>query len=129
MRQNAASTFETLPPSSSYAYNSPAQPNASPGKNIDSRRNGCMVRTRFALLIVHFAFVAAAWARTSAADPPVLPAPPLSALEAQYLDNVRQVTYGLPRAGEGYFSPDGKSIVYQAFPVGYPFYQIYTQSL
>lgn len=50
-------------------------------------------------------------------------------LEAKYLANIRQVTSGLPRAGEGYFSPDGKSIVYQAYPIGYPFYQIYTQPL
>lgn len=49
--------------------------------------------------------------------------------EAEHLGNIRQVTSGLPRAGEGYFSPDGRSIVYQAYPVGYPFYQIYTQSL
>ena len=49
--------------------------------------------------------------------------------EAKHLANVRQVTSGLPRAGEGYFSPDGKSIIYQAYPVGYPFYQIYVQDL
>ena len=49
--------------------------------------------------------------------------------EAKHLGNVRQVTFGLPRAGEGYFSPDGKWIVYQAYPVGYPFYQIYLQKL
>ncbi len=49
--------------------------------------------------------------------------------EAKSLSNIRQVTMGLPRAGEGYFSPDGKSIVYQAYPVGYPFYQIYVQNL
>ena len=39
------------------------------------------------------------------------------------------MTFGLPRAGEGYFSPDGKWVVYQAYPVGYPFYQIYVQKL
>ena len=49
--------------------------------------------------------------------------------ESKYLKNIRQVTSGLPRAGEGYFSPDGKSIIYQAYPVGYPFYQIYVQDL
>jgi hypothetical protein len=64
-----------------------------------------------------------------AAEPSALPTPKLTALEAKALGNVRQVTFGLPRAGEGYFSPDGMSIVYQAYPVGYPFYQIYTQSL
>src|SRR6185295_20014843 len=29
----------------------------------------------------------------------------------------------------GYFSPDGGSIIYQAVPPGYPFYQIYEQRL
>lgn len=51
------------------------------------------------------------------------------AKEAESLANIRQVTFGLPRAGEGYFSPDGQWIVYQAYPVGYPFYQIYVQKL
>lgn len=49
--------------------------------------------------------------------------------EGKHLANLRQVTFGLPRAGEGYFSPDGETIVYQAYPVGYPFYQIYVQRL
>ncbi len=47
--------------------------------------------------------------------------------EGKHIANLRQVTLGLPRAGEGYFSPDGTRIVYQAYPLGYPFYQIYTQ--
>lgn len=55
--------------------------------------------------------------------------PSLTPAESSYLANLQQVTAGLPRAGEGYFSPDGRQIVYQAYPVGYPFYQIYTQSL
>lgn len=56
-------------------------------------------------------------------------APPVSELEGKSLRSVRQVTSGMEKAGEGYFSPDGKSIIYQAVPSGYPFYQIYTQSL
>jgi TolB protein len=52
-----------------------------------------------------------------------------SATEMRFLTNVRQVTTGFERAGEGYFSPDGNMIVYQAYPAGYPFYQIYTQPL
>jgi Tol biopolymer transport system component len=47
-------------------------------------------------------------------------------IEGEFLSNVRQVTSGFVRAGEGYFSPDGKTIVFQAVPQGYPFYQIYT---
>lgn len=53
----------------------------------------------------------------------------VAAQEGAHLSNIRQVTFGLPRAGEGYFSPDGETIVYQAYPVGYPFYQIYVQRL
>lgn len=49
--------------------------------------------------------------------------------EGKYLSNIRQVTSGMVKAGEGYFSPDGRSIVYQAQPLDYPFYQIYTQPL
>jgi len=51
------------------------------------------------------------------------------AAESRHLSNPRQVTFGLPRAGEGYFSPKGDWIVYQAYPIGYPFYQIYVQKL
>jgi Tol biopolymer transport system component len=49
--------------------------------------------------------------------------------EEKHLANIRQVTFGFPRAGEGYFSPDGKLVVFQAYPLGYPFYQIYVQPL
>ena len=50
-------------------------------------------------------------------------------IEGKFLTNIRQVTSGMVKAGEGYFSPDGKSIVYQAQPLDYPFYQIFTQPL
>lgn len=62
----------------------------------------------------------------------VLAAPPGvvdEAAEGKQIANLRQVTFGLPRAGEGYFSPNGEWIVYQAYPIGYPFYQIYVQRL
>ena len=50
-------------------------------------------------------------------------------LESKHLSNIRQVTKGMTKAGEGYFSPDGRSIIYQAVPQDYVFYQIYTQPL
>ena len=37
-----------------------------------------------------------------------------AAQEGRFLKNIRQVTYGFDRAGEGYFAPDGRSIVFQA---------------
>jgi len=51
--------------------------------------------------------------------------------EARYLRNIRQVTRGFVRAGEGYFSPDGRQIIFQAEEAGSgnPFYQIYIQDL
>ncbi|MGE3315778.1 MAG: biopolymer transporter Tol [Planctomycetaceae bacterium] len=55
--------------------------------------------------------------------------PSVAASEAKHLANIHQVTFGMPRAGEGYFSPDGEWIVYQAYPEGYPFYQIFVQKL
>src|SRR3954447_16739601 len=51
--------------------------------------------------------------------------------EAAHLHNVRQVTSDFVRAGEGYFSPDGSRIIYQAEEkgTGNPFYQIFAQDL
>lgn len=56
-------------------------------------------------------------------------APGEDSIESKYLANIRQVTSGFVKAGEGYFSPDAKDIVYQAVTAEYPFYQIYTQPL
>src|SRR5438270_6966665 len=51
-------------------------------------------------------------------------------LEAPYLKNVRQVTRDFVRAGEGYFSPDKKRIIFQAEEKGEnPFYQIFVMEL
>jgi Tol biopolymer transport system component len=51
--------------------------------------------------------------------------------ESRYLKNVRQVTSDYVRAGEGYFSPDGTKIIFQAEEkgTGNPFYQIFVQDL
>src|SRR5262245_44210442 len=51
--------------------------------------------------------------------------------EAVHLKNVRQLTSEFVRAGEGYFSPDGKQIVFQAEEkdTGNPFYQIFIMDL
>ena len=52
-------------------------------------------------------------------------------LEAVHLKNIRQVTRDFVRAGEGYFSPDGKRIIFQAEEkdTGNPFYQIFVMDL
>jgi TolB protein len=51
--------------------------------------------------------------------------------EDVHLKNVRQITRDFARAGEGYFSPDGKTIIFQAEEKGSgnPFYQIFTMDL
>lgn len=54
-----------------------------------------------------------------------------TAQESQYLKNIRRLTFQFVRAGEGYFSPDGKHIVFQAEErdTGNPFYQIFIMDL
>ncbi len=56
---------------------------------------------------------------------------PWEQAESARLKNVRQVTSDFVRAGEGYFSPDGKTIIFQAEEkgTGNPFYQIFTTDL
>ena len=50
--------------------------------------------------------------------------------EQTYLKNIRQVTKDYLRAGEGYFSPDGKKIIFQAEEKGEnPFYQMFVMDL
>lgn len=51
--------------------------------------------------------------------------------ETKYLSNIKQVTKDFVRAGEGYFSPDGKQVIYQAEEKDTvnPFYQIFAQDL
>jgi TolB protein len=51
--------------------------------------------------------------------------------EAVHFQNIRQVTRDFVRAGEGYFSPDQKQIIFQAEEpdTGNPFYQIFVMDL
>ncbi|HEV8543429.1 MAG TPA: peptidase M28, partial [Verrucomicrobiae bacterium] len=49
--------------------------------------------------------------------------------EARFIANVRQLTFE-GKSGEGYFSPDGKNIIFQSVrEAENPFYQIYILSL
>lgn len=56
---------------------------------------------------------------------------PWDKAESEHLRNIKLVTKDFVRAGEGYFSPDGKKIIYQAEERegGNPFYQIFIQDL
>src|SRR2546422_421616 len=50
--------------------------------------------------------------------------------ESQFLANIRQLTFEGRRSGEGYFSPDGKALIFQSErEPGNPFYQIYVLDL
>lgn len=53
------------------------------------------------------------------------------AQEAVHLTKIRAITSEYARAGEGYFSPDGKQVVFQAEEkgTGNPFYQIFIMDL
>src|SRR5436309_677983 len=62
---------------------------------------------------------------------PAQPPADWKAAEAAHLANIKQVTFDFVRAGEGYFSPDGRQIIFQAEEkgTGNPFYQIFVQDL
>lgn len=52
--------------------------------------------------------------------------------EENCLRNIQQVTFpsmGFDKAGESYFSPDSRSLIFQAVPQGEKYYQIYTMDL
>lgn len=79
------------------------------------------------------------WTRTASAGWPIcvaalgalLSRAPATADESRWLHNVRQITradMGLERAGEAYFSADGKRICFQAYPQGQTDYQIYVMN-
>ncbi len=50
-------------------------------------------------------------------------------MEARHLKNIRQVTFDFAKAGEGYFRPDGRAVIFQAAKPGEDDYQIYTLDL
>jgi TolB protein len=58
------------------------------------------------------------------------PADDWQAQESAHLQNIRQITRDFVRAGEGYFAPDGQSIIFQAEQQGdNPFYQMFVMNL
>lgn len=63
--------------------------------------------TMICSLLMASALVVQPQSATSADDPDK---------EALHLRNIRQVTFGFAKAGEGYFRPDGKGIIFQAVP-------------
>src|SRR5688500_2452390 len=50
--------------------------------------------------------------------------------EGAFLSNTRQLTFEGKRSGEGYFSPDGKALIFQSErEADNPFYQMYVLDL
>lgn len=60
---------------------------------------------------------------------PATPDPDVARNEARHLANIRQVTSGFARAGEGYFRPDARAVIFQASKRPEDEYQIYTLDL
>jgi Tol biopolymer transport system component len=60
-------------------------------------------------------------------DPPI-PVEEATKLESAHLSNLKQLT-DLGETGEGYFSPDGKQVIFQSIRGDHPFYQIYVRDL
>jgi len=86
--------------------------------------SACSVRAAVTVVVL----IAIPLVRPRAAE--ITPATPTEAgqpLETAFMAPPVRITTGTPRAGEGYFSADGRHICYQAVPEGYPFYQIFTQ--
>jgi Tol biopolymer transport system component len=73
---------------------------------------------------------ALAWFELAAACLPAVAGETNATVEALFLSNIRQLTYEGRRSGEGYFSPDGRALVFQSErEPGNPFYQIYLLDL
>jgi len=68
-------------------------------------------------------------ARSSSQHPPPKSAESSTARESQSLTNILQLTTGFDRAGEAYFSPDMRWIIFQAVPRGEKNYQMYLSRL
>src|SRR6478609_5800443 len=74
------------------------------------------MKVGFALLL----FLSATFARAESA----------AGDESTFLTNIRQLTFEGKRSGEGYFSADGKKMIFQSErEADNPFYQIYLMDL
>ena len=63
------------------------------------------------------------------AEPDEVDSTETAVMEARHLKNIRKVTFDFERAGEGYFRPDGRAVIFQAARPGESDYQIYTLDL
>jgi Tol biopolymer transport system component len=81
------------------------------------------MKVTFTRLLVAPLLLFGAWSSCVGADAK-------AASEAQFLANARQLTFEGRRSGEGYFSPDGKALIFQSErEADNPSYQIYLLNL
>jgi len=83
-------------------------------------------------MILSVAWIASTVSLGLGSDPQPGASDATTSAEEKYITNVKQLTdtsMGLLNAGEAYFSPDGKMIIFQATPIGKEDYQIYTLDL
>ncbi|MDA1229550.1 MAG: M28 family peptidase [Planctomycetota bacterium] len=88
--------------------------------------------TRLMLLAMSIWLITAISANAQTATPDITETSPVEsiALEAKLISRTRQLTFEGRRSGEGYFSADGRRMVFQSErEVGNPFYQIYLMDL
>src|SRR5437016_3254375 len=80
--------------------------------------NVLLMRMLWIYLVGLFLSAAGAFTPLAAGPPP--------AREGQFLSHARQLTFEGKRSGEGYFSPDGQSLIFQSErEPDNPFYQMY----
>lgn len=102
----------------------------SSARGVSAPRQHCQWQSIVAVLLTHCLTGSAALAQAPGAD--VLVDDPAQAvqLQAALLSEIRQLTFEGKRAGEGYFSRDGKQIVFQSErEADNPFFQIYLMNL
>lgn len=80
-----------------------------------------------ALLIASFSPLSSTFAQPAGGEKPLSPEV-AAKKESKFLANIKQIT-DEGKSGEGYFSPDQKSIIYQSIRGKNPFYQIYIRNL
>src|SRR5262245_60271033 len=96
-------------------------------KHLAAARKPRWFRGRAIAAVAAVAAIAGAvWAGRVLAQAPAAAATP----ERDFLSRIRRLTVEGRRAGEGYWSPDGKRLVFQSErEPGNPFYQIYAVDL
>src|SRR5262245_53098245 len=91
-----------------------------PRRRVQSDNSALMISMRILLAVAVASLLA----------PRAEPQSPRAYQEGDFLTRIRRLTVEGRRAGEGYWAPDGRRLVFQSErEPGNPFYQIYTLDL